>query len=263
MDDVSPSYQMELIDDIEKAIWDKYSSYKRVKLYIKKWHEFEDVGLNYWENFSIVDKGGDGNIDLLETLHGMDGATLIKIAIDLGVDTPDFIPSIPTFRNEIKAEYPTASQSFEKAYQEIEEHPDIAIGLANSALESIIKEMLKDERVKTKWKNGDTLTKLVKSILKEINMFPNNDMPTEIRNISSSLLSAAQNVEQLRSDKTNFHGKTNEDYLIGDSLYTYFIINSVTTVGLLLRSLYKKKFPPVETTQENEEFDDIEDDLPF
>ncbi len=69
----------------------------------------------------------------------MDGETLIKIAIDLGVDTPDLIPSIPFFRNEIKAEYPTASQAFEKAYKEIEENPDIAIGLVNSALESIIK----------------------------------------------------------------------------------------------------------------------------
>jgi hypothetical protein len=262
MDDISPSYQMKIIDDIEKTIWDKYSSYKRVELYIKKWHVVEDYKLQYWENFNIVLKDS-GDIDLLSTLHNIDGATLLKIAIDLGVETPDFIPSIPTFRNEIKSEYPTASQAFEKAYKEIEEHPDIAIGLANSALESIIKEILKDERIKTKLKNGDTLTKLVKNILKEIKLFPNNDMPTEIRNIASSLMSATQNIEQLRSDKTNFHGKTNEDYLISDSLYTYFIVNSVTTVGLLLRSLYKRKFTPIEPKQELKEFDDIDDDLPF
>jgi hypothetical protein len=262
MNDISPAYQMQIIDSIEKAIWDKYRSYKRVKLYIKKWHVSDGYGYNdYWENFQIVEK--DGKIDLLETLHKMDGETLIKIAIDLGVDTPDFIPSIPIFRNEIKADYPTASQAFEKAYKEIEEHPDIAIGLANTALESIIKEILKDDRIKTKHKNGDTLTKLVRHLLREFSLFPNNDMPAEVRNISSSLLSAAQHIEQLRSDKTNFHGKTNEDYLIKESLYTYFIINSVTTVGLLLKSLYKYKFPPLETPEEHDEFDEMDDDLPF
>jgi len=138
MDDISPAYQMQMIDSIEKAIWDKFSSYKKVMLYIKKWHQSDGYGYNdFWENFQIVENRD--KIDLLETLHTMDGETLIKIAIDLGVDTPDLIPSIPFFRNEIKAEYPTASQAFEKAYKEIEENPDIAIGLVNSALESIIK----------------------------------------------------------------------------------------------------------------------------
>jgi len=55
------------------------------------------------------------------------------------LETPDFIPCIPTFRNEIKSDYKTASATFEKAFRQIEEHPDIAIGLANSSLESIIK----------------------------------------------------------------------------------------------------------------------------
>lgn len=70
---------------------------------------------------------------------------MLKIAIDVGVETPDLIPSIPVFRNEIKAEFESASAAFEKAFKQIEEHPDIAIGLANSVLESIIKAVLNDE----------------------------------------------------------------------------------------------------------------------
>lgn len=262
MDKISPKYQMKLVSDVEKALWNEFESskYKNVKIYIRKWHESNDsYNHDYWENFTIVEKQA-GEIDLLETLHTMDGETLIKVAIDLGVDTPDFIPSVPIFRIEIKAEYPTASQAFEKAYKEIEEHPDIAIGLANSALESIIKEMLKDERVTTEWKTGYTLEKLVSSLLSEIGMFPNNDMPSEIRNIGSSLMKAAQNIESLRSNNTSFHGKTGEDYLISDSLYTYFAVNSIVTVGLLLRSLFKNKFPSM---QKEVDFDDMDDDLPF
>ncbi len=73
----------------------------------------------------------------------MNGELLLKIAIDLSIETPDFIPSIPIFRNEIKVNYSNASNSFEKAFKDIEEHPDIAVRLANSALESIIKEILR------------------------------------------------------------------------------------------------------------------------
>ena len=38
------------------------------------------------------------------------------------------------------------------------------------------------------------------------------------------------------------HGKSSTDYVIEDSLYAYFIINSVTTVGLFIDSFYKKRF---------------------
>lgn len=259
MHNISPAYQMKIIEDIENEIWERYKSYKKVEFYIKKWHVYEENGYDYWENFTIT--LNNGNIDLRETLHSIDGDTILKIAIDLGIKTPDFIPSIPQFRNEIKANYPTASQTFEKAFREIEEHPDISIGLVNSALESIIKELLMDERVKINHKDGDTLTKLVRKFLKEVSIFPNSDLPTEIRNISSSLLSAAQSIEQLRSSKTNFHGKTNEDYYINEPLYTYFVVNSVTTVGLLLISLYQKYFPQL-APSETQDVDDI-DDLPF
>lgn len=256
-DRISPKYLMLLIDDIEKAIWNQYSSYKKVKLYIEKWHHVEDSWNNTWENFRIEIKG-NGEIDLQTTLHNIDGEILIKIAIDLGVDTPDFIPSIPVFRNEIKSSFESASATFERAYKQIEEHPDIAIGLVNSALESIIKEILKDERLTTKPKDGETLYVLTQNLLKEFQLFPNADLPIEIKTIGSSLLATCQSIEKLRSEKTNFHGKTNGDYFIEDPLFAYFVVNTVTTVGLFLNSFYKRKFPKIINTSEPEEYD-----LPF
>lgn len=86
--------------------------------------------------------------------------------------------------------------------------------------------------------------------------YTNIEHPKEIKTIASSLLAINQSIEKLRSEKTNFHGKTNDDYLITDSIYTYFIVNAVTTVGLFLISYYKTKYPKTKI--------EIEDDeLPF
>jgi len=259
---MSPKYLMKLISDIENALWSQFqtSKYRNVRFYIEKWHEHED-GYNFndhWENFTIYEDNNK-NIDLTKTLNNIDGETLLKIAIDLGVDTPDFIPSIPVFRNEIKSEYSSASSTFESAFKKIESEPSIAIGLANSALESIIKEVLKDERINSKIKKNKTLYDLSSEILKFFQFYPNSDMPDEIKTIGSSLLSISQGIERLRSDKTDFHGKTKDDYKIEDPIYTYFVVNCVVTVGLFINSYYKKKFPqPIVDTPTIEE-----DILPF
>jgi len=182
---ISPKYRMQLVNSVETAIWDEYKSYKQVRLYINKWYENNNepngFNNNFWENFTIVEKPNK-EIDLTLTLHNMSGTDLLKIAIDLGVDTPDFIPSIPTFKNELKSEYKTAYDTFTKAYKQIETDPSIAIGLANSALESIIKEILKDERISSKLSGGETLYKLTSVILKEFNI-TNDEHPKEIKTI--------------------------------------------------------------------------------
>ena len=192
-DSISPKYQMKLIKEIESAIWAQYGSYKDVRFYIDKWHVVESDWNNHWENFIITTKE-NGDINLSPTLHNIDGDTLIKMAIDLGVDTPDFIPSIPKFRNEIKSDYKTASSTFEKAFKQIETHPDTAIGLANSALESIIKEILKDERIKNKIKGTETLYALTTIILKEFRILSDSDLPKEIKTIANSLLAINQSI---------------------------------------------------------------------
>jgi len=250
---------MKLVQSVSDAIWAEFPSYELVRHYLNKWYEcnYEPNGFNdyFWENFKIVEKENK-KIDLLATLHSMKGETILKIAIDLGVDTPDFIPSIPTFKNELKSEYKTAYDTFSKAYKQIETDPSIAVGLANSALESIIKEILKDERLSNKINGGETLYKLTSIILKEFNL-ANESHPKEIKTIGNSLLAINQAIEKLRSEKTNFHGKTIDDYLITDTVYTYFIVNTVATVGLFLNSYYKTKFPKPKPVIEED------DGLPF
>jgi hypothetical protein len=256
MDKISPAYLMMLIQRINDRLFELYSSYENVAMYLERWHEVYDcLGDN--ENFYFVYKDNERQkLDTKKTLAGIDGEMLLKIAIDLNIETPDYIPSIPTFKNALKSSYETASQTFDKAFKNVEVDPSLAIGLANSALESIIKEMLKDTRIKVERREKETLSNLVKDICKAFKMTSDANFPGEIKTIANSLLNACKSIEDLRSDKTIFHGKTDDSYIVNDPVYAYFVINTVTTVGLFLLNYYKLKYPPI--TQNI-----VDNDLPF
>lgn len=258
MKGISPRYQMSIVKNINDRLFELYKSYEDVANYLDKWHIVYDCyGDN--ENFYFYFKDEERKkLDVKKTLHHIDGEMLLKIAIDLGVETPDYIPSIPVFKNELKSSYETASQTFEKAFKNVEEDPSLAVGLANSALESVIKEILKDDRIDVVWNEKDTLSNLVKSICKAFKLTTDSEMPNEIKTISSSLLNACKAIDDLRSDKTIFHGKMDSNYVVAEPLYAYFIVNAVSTVGLFLLNFYKLRFPKtVESV-----FEDI-NDLPF
>lgn len=255
---ISPKYQMSLVKSINDKLFDMYRGYTDVEQYIRKWYECDEYG--NWENFSIPkkkSKEGQEVIDALATLHSMNGELLLKIAIDLGLETPDFIPAIPTFKNELKSSFNTASQTFEKAYQNIEKDPSLSIGLANSALESIIKEILNDKRVTIDYNNKETLKKLTETICKAFCKNIDNECPAEIKPIISSLISLSQAIEDLRSDKTILHGKTDSSSIVTDPIYSKLVVNAVTTVGLFFLDFYKSKYPVIKTKSSNV------DELPF
>ncbi len=241
---ISPKYQMLLTKKIIAEIEKEFPTIAEASQYIKKWYIEGDGWNGNYGNFQIHTYA-DGEIHIGKTIPNIDGETLLKIAVDLGIETPDFIPTVATFKNDIKSDYKTAYATFEKAIKQIETHPDIAVGLANSALESIIKEILKDERITTKPQVGRTLYDLTSDLLKELQLYPGSEMPIEMKSIGSSLLSANQGIEKLRSTKTSMHGKTGDEYVIQEATYTYFIVNSVATVGLFLNSYYKNLFPKI------------------
>ena len=257
---ISPKYQMDIVQKISTSLFEQFRSYENVETYLNKWHQEERGWNNFWENFQFYYRDeAKKKIDAAKTLHNIDDETLLKIAIDLGIETPDYIPSIPTFKNELKSSYETASLTFEKAFRNVEIDPSLAIGLANSALESIIKEILKDSRINVTWSEKETLTKLIGNICKAFGLQSNGDLPKEIKTLASSLINAGKAIEDLRSDKTEFHGKTDGDLMIKDAVYAYFIVNATTTVGLFLLNFYKSNYPPVD----NMPVAIFDDGLPF
>lgn len=230
---ISPKYQMKLIDEVDKAIWTQYNSYVNVRFYMEKWLTNE--------NERIYSKYGSDNIDLIKTLHGLPKELLLKIAIELGIETPNFIPSIPTFKNELKNNFETAYETFVKAQKQVETNPDIAIGLANSTLESIIKEILKDDQIKQNLSGKEILGKLIKIILKEFR-YLDEELPIEVKSMGSQLIGLANSVEKMRSEKTHFHGKTDSDYIVTNPLYAYLTINAVATLGIFLNDYYQNQY---------------------
>ena len=175
--DISAVYRMELIERLDKTIWSKYSSYKKVEQYVK-------LNQTLYDNF----------------------------------------------------------------------------GNANSVLESIIKEILSDSRFAHISVSNANSKKLVQEILKVFQLNPDSpELPNQMKSISSSFVTVAKAIEDLRSDNTLFHGQDSEKYLISEPLYAYFVVNACATVGLFLIDFYEKKFPKVQMLNE----DIFDEELPF
>ena len=243
MEQISPKYRIILIKRIRTELNNHFST-SEIRAYLERWIEYHGV---FNRNFDIC-QHGNGVLDLERTLNGIDDETIIKIAIDLGIETPDFIPCIPTFKNELKASYKTAGKIFEKACKKVEDDPENAISLANSALESIIREFLKDDRITVKSKDNATLYELAQYFLKATKHFPFKEQPQEIRAIGNGLLNTCQAIENLRSRKTLAHGRTENELVIEESMYSKYVVNAVATIGLFYLELYKKSYPSQECT---------------
>lgn len=260
--EISPAYRMDLVRTISNELLEKYKSYDETEEYLKLWKiDYGDFHSNFYIYRQIHNEYYPETIDLIKTLSSIakeDSELLLKIAIDLGIETPDFIPSIPMFRNKLKSDYKNASKSFEKAFHNIEIDPAESVGNANSVLESIMKEILSDSRFRNIDSTNKTSGKLVKEILNVFNInLDNKTLPNEMKSMSSALITISKAIEDLRSDKTLHHGQDSTKYLIDQPLYAYFVVNACATLGLFLIDFYENKFP------KSTLIDNVFDDLPF
>lgn len=84
MDKISPKYQMRIVQSINDKLYELFKTYEDVEAYIEKWRDVYDNSGN--ANFYILYKDNEcKKIDLKKTLHQIDGETLLKMAIDLGL----------------------------------------------------------------------------------------------------------------------------------------------------------------------------------
>lgn len=249
--DVSPKYLMELIPTVSKKLWDMFeiSKYQNVRRYIQKWHKGEWGGWNneeYFQNFEIFYKDeAQKEIDLDETLHRMPPELLVKIAIDLGIDTPGFLPMMPTFKNVLKDNNQSAHQNFTRAAASVHKDPDNAVALAASTLEGIIKTILEHKSFAEdgeKLKNLP-LSKLVNEILKRFKM-QDDDCPREIFTLAKQLGGLGATLDDLRSDKSTAHGKGSTDYVVDDYLWATLTVNVVATLGLFMWEYFSTRYSP-------------------
>ena len=268
---ISPKYMLNLIEQVKTAIWESVPkrSYRNVYNYIRRWQtqEFDSYGNICDENFQIYMT--DDHIDLEETLYNMPDEYIIRIATDLGVETPGFLPvAIEEFKNVLHDNNQTALQNFERAIKNAYENPDESVLLASSTLDGIIKTILNHESIalKTKIKNNKGLKKQAAELIRLFKEESRGDCPQEIFALSSALNSACGAIDDLRSNKTPAHGSRNGEYVVDDPLWALFIINSMATIGLFLWQYFDKKYNLSEDTTEQSNNDLIEfdiNDIPF
>lgn len=253
---ISPKYAIRLIKQIEDKIWKEFQSYKGVRAYIERWHEIDYYGNEL--NFQLINRENEPNIDLHSTLSSIyDDELLLKIAVDLGVETPDVIYSVPEIKGILTSGYDKVASTFENAYRKVLEEPATSVTCANSALESIISHICEDENI-TPCNPKDTLYKQTLHILKEFGLKPSDELFKEIKQIGSGLISISQALEDIRSKYSDTsHGKAREDYVLDDSLYSKFYLNAVTTVGLFLLNFYEAKYVSAERNNY------LDNDVPF
>ena len=260
--EISPKYKMDLVKHVAETLWNKYGSYTAVGEFVLMFQQSEYSAYGDWEryNFEIITQGND-RIDLIPTLSRMPDDVLFSIAIECGISVPMIIPAFPTFKRDLtKWEQGThvLIENFNKAYNLAYKDPSQSIALANSTLESIIKHILESGKLpNVEYNKHDGLYKLTSTILQKLQFVSHPGLQTNIRNIGSALMKAAQNIAELRNDKTFAHGKGQKDYIIDNKLYSVFIVNCVITVGMFLISFFEEKYATVSQNQVDEE------DVPF
>ena len=258
---ISPKFKMELIQKIAKAIWKQYQKYALVQIFIEQFQkeEWNERGDYQGRNFDIAQK--DEHIDLEKTLSNMPQEVLFSVAIESGVSVPIIVPAFPTFERKLTQWEDGSSlllENFQKEYNSVYKDPALAISLANSTLESIIKHILKSGKFSNvSYNKNDTLYELTGKLLKRLEFFPTKTLRKNIRNIGSSLLKLSKEIEELRSDATFSHGKEKNDYIIDSSLYSVFVVNSIITIGLFLLSFFEEKYANQGTFQSQHDVEDV------
>lgn len=241
--DISPAFVTDLKMKLGQKIWEKYQSYKNVRLFLVS--SVIEGGWNEPDSFQIFYQDEKQNqVDVEKTVLFMSPYETVKMAIDLGIDTPGFLPAIPKFKNVLKDRNQTAYQNFDRAIKNVYENPDQAVSLASSTLEGIIKTILADDHFSEIKSKNLPLTKLVATIVKELDINKTANCPPEIATIASQLRGLGQSIDDLRSDKTSAHGKAHDDYVIDDPLWASFVVNASATLGLFLWEYYEKKYKP-------------------
>ncbi len=241
--DISPAFITSLKMQLAQKIWEKYSSYKNVKLFLVS--SVIEGGWNEPDSFQVFYQDDEQQrVDVEKTILHMPAYETIKMAIDLGIDTPGFLPIVPKFKNVLKDENQTAFQNFERAVKNVYENPDQAVALAASTLEGIIKTILSDEAFSEVATKNLSLTKLTNSIVRAFGFDDNTKCPKELITIAGQLRGLGKAIDDLRSDKSSAHGKNHNDYVVDDPLWASFTVNTSASLGLFLWEYYENKYKP-------------------
>lgn len=192
----------------------------------------------------------------------MPNGILIKMAADIGVETPGLLPCIPVMKNVLNRNNTNAYMNFERAVKDVYEHPDRSVALAASTLEGIFKTILQNSDPGIQVKNP-SLSELTGKVVKQLIGDCDASAPQEIRTLASQLRGLGSTIDDLRSDKSTAHGKAAGDYVIDDELWAEAVVNATATLGLLLWRLHERSCTEAKAASTDRSIPTYDDDIPF
>lgn len=256
--EISPLYMQRLKGRVEDALWKLFdkSKYKQVEEYMRRWHKSDD----FWENFRIYTK--DNHIDLDSTLAEMPNDILVKIAADIGVETPGLLPCIPVMKNILNQSNTNAYTNFKRAVRNVYDQPDESVALAASTLEGVFKTIIQNLEPDNSMGNA-SLTKLTSKVVKKLVNTCDPSTPQEIKTLASQLRALGKAIDDLRSDKSMAHGKGPDDYVVDDALWAETVVNCTATLGIFLWRLFERHQSQWDEQNLTPQVSALNDDIPF
>lgn len=256
---ISPLYMQRLKNQVEEALWGLFdkSKYRQVEEYVRRWHE-DDGSL--WENFSVYTT--DGHIDLDRTLAEMPNDILIKMAADIGVETPGLLPCIPVMKNILSQSNANAYANFQRATRDVYDQPDQSVALAASTLEGVFKTFIQNIEPDNSMRNA-SLTKLTSKVVKHLVDTCDPSAPLEIKTLASQLRGLGNAIDDLRSDKSMAHGKAPGGYVVDDPLWAETVVNCTATLGIFLWRLFEQHQSQQAEPSPAPQPPAYDDDIPF
>lgn len=149
---------------------------------------------------------------------------LIKMAADIGIETPGLLPCIPVMKNILGMANASAYANFERAVRDVYDFPDQSVALAASTLEGVFKAIIQDMDPNASVGNL-SLSKLTSKVVKELVDACDPSTPQEVKTLAAQLRSLGSSIDNLRSDKSTAHGKAPGEYVVDDSLWAETVVN--------------------------------------
>lgn len=149
---------------------------------------------------------------------------LIKMAADIGIETPGLLPCIPVMKNILGKANASAYANFERAVRDVYDFPDQSVALAASTLEGVFKAIIQDMDPNASVGNL-SLSKLTSKVVKELVDACDPSTPQEVKTLAAQLRSLGSSIDNLRSDKSTAHGKAPGEYVVDDSLWAETVVN--------------------------------------
>jgi hypothetical protein len=190
------------------------------------------------ETVNIVPSKREYVADLLKS---QSDTLLAKLASDLKIDIPNKTISIAIdFANLLKSnQLHNVIDDFNRACENVEVDPDIAIASASSTLESICKSVC--DFFNESYPAVESMQPLIHKAYKLLNLSPDQHADEQIKKILGGLNSVATGIGTLRTKNSAAHGHGTKKIKLSQR-HARLVINGCATIGIFILETYYDNF---------------------